>query len=78
LVRSRLPGEGGEPRRLHLDLSADAETGVAAVFNLEHRPNIQLLDGRANGSDGRCKDWRVAQMRMKLFLGGLHRQYGRV
>src|SRR6202171_1222190 len=34
---------------------------------LEHRPDIQLLDGRANGSGGRCRDWRIAEMRVKLF-----------
>src|SRR6202521_3015090 len=34
---------------------------------LEHRPDIQPLDGRANGSGGRCRDWCVAEMRMKLF-----------
>src|ERR1700716_2143065 len=34
---------------------------------LEHRSDIQLLDGRANGSGGRSRDWRVAEMRMKLF-----------
>jgi len=34
---------------------------------LEHRPDIQLLDGRANSSGGRCRDRCVAEMRMKLF-----------
>src|SRR4030088_3273098 len=33
---------------------------------LEHRPDIQMLDGRANGSGGRCRAWCVAEMRMKL------------
>jgi hypothetical protein len=33
---------------------------------LEHRPDIQLLDERTNGS-GRCTDWCVAEMRIKLF-----------
>src|ERR1700726_2966456 len=34
---------------------------------LKHRSDIQLLSGRANGSGGRCRDWCVAEMRMKLF-----------
>src|ERR1700676_5663312 len=34
---------------------------------LEHRPDIQPLDGRANGGGGRCRDCCVAKMRMKLF-----------
>src|SRR6202045_5009744 len=37
------------------------------LCGLEHRSDIQPLDGRANGSGGRCRDWRVAEMRMKLF-----------
>src|SRR5260221_14374444 len=35
--------------------------------SLEHRPDIQPLDGRANGSGRRCSDWCIAEMRMKLF-----------
>src|SRR3984893_17971266 len=42
------------------DLAGDRLRG------LEHRPDIQPLDGRANGSQGRCRDWRLAEMRMKL------------
>src|SRR6202048_3365291 len=34
---------------------------------LEYRPDIQPLDGRANDSGGRCRDWCVAEMRIKLF-----------
>src|SRR5271155_1134123 len=43
------------------DLSGDRLRG------LEHRPDIQLLDGRANGSGGRYRNWCVAEMRIKLF-----------
>src|SRR3981081_3750972 len=36
---------------------------------LEHGPDIQPLEGRANGSGGGCRDCYcyVAEMRMKLF-----------
>ena len=34
---------------------------------LEHRPDIQPLDGRANGSGGKCRNWCVSEMRMKPF-----------
>src|ERR1700736_1800842 len=34
---------------------------------LEYRPDIQPLDGRANDGGRRCRDWCVAEMRIKLF-----------
>src|ERR1700726_202743 len=37
------------------------------LCGLEHRSDIQPLDGRANGSTGRCRHRCVAKMRMKLF-----------
>src|ERR1700694_4285391 len=37
------------------------------LSGLEHRPDIQLLDGRADGGCGRSRGWCVAEMRMELF-----------
>src|ERR1700682_148546 len=50
-----------------LDELAEDDLAGHRLRGLEHRPDIQLLDGRANGSGGRCRDWRIAEMRMKLF-----------
>jgi len=38
-----------------------------ACAGLEHRSDIQPLDGGPNGSGARCRDRCVAEMRMKLF-----------
>src|SRR5882757_3131999 len=50
-----------------LDEFAEFDLTRYGLRGLEHRPDIQPLDGRANGSCGRCRDWCVAEMRMKLF-----------
>src|SRR5258706_15122895 len=50
-----------------LDELAEFDLARHRLRGLEHRSDIQLLSGRANGSGGRCRDWCVAEMRMKLF-----------
>src|ERR1700681_2822941 len=50
-----------------LDELTENDLAGHRLRGLEHRPDIQLLDGRANGSDGRYRDWCVAEMRMKRF-----------
>src|SRR5712672_2407537 len=50
-----------------LDKLVEDDLAGHCLRGLEHRPDIQLLDGRANGSGGRCRDWCVAEMRMKQF-----------
>src|ERR1700716_2394524 len=50
-----------------LDELTEDDLAGHRLRGLEHRPDIQLLEGRANGSGGRCRDWCVAEMRMKLF-----------
>src|SRR4030081_204096 len=49
------------------DELAENDLARHRLRGLEHRPDIQLLSGRANGGGGRCRDWCVAEMRMKLF-----------
>src|SRR5258708_40101669 len=55
-----------DPQQRLDELTEDDLTGHR-LCGLEHRPDIQLLDERANGGGGRWRDWRVAEMRMKLF-----------
>src|ERR1700737_693063 len=50
-----------------LDELAEDDLAGHRLRGLEYRPDIQLLDWCANGSCGRCRDWRIAEMRMKLF-----------
>src|SRR5271166_5306803 len=50
-----------------LDELAENDLAGHRLRGLEHRPDIQLLHWRANGSGGRCRGWCVAEMRMKLF-----------
>src|SRR6195256_6832492 len=50
-----------------LDELAEFDLARHRLRGLEHRSDIQLLSGRANGSGGRCRDWCVAEKRMKLF-----------
>src|ERR1700675_3113 len=56
----------GNPQQ-RLDEFTEEDLAGHRLCGLEHRPHIQLLDGRANGRGGRCRDWYVAEMRMKLF-----------
>src|SRR5882672_12364041 len=55
-----------DPQQRLDELTEDDLTGHR-LRGLEHRPDIQPLDWRTNGSGGRCRDWCVAEMRMKLF-----------
>src|SRR6195256_2885979 len=55
-----------DPQERLDELTEDDLAGYR-LRGLEHRPDVQLLDGRANGTGGRCRDWCVAEMRMKLF-----------
>src|SRR5258708_9328539 len=55
-----------DPQQRLDELTEDDLTGHR-LRGLEHRPEIQPLDWRTNGSGGRCRDWCVAEMRMKLF-----------
>src|ERR1700682_1357772 len=55
-----------DPQERLDELTEDDLAGYR-LRGLEHRPDIQLLDGRANGSGGRRRDWRIAALRMKLF-----------
>src|ERR1700688_508703 len=48
-----------------LDELTENDLAGHRLRGLEHGPDIQPLDGRANG--GRCGGWCVAEMRMKLF-----------
>src|ERR1700676_259478 len=50
-----------------LDELTEDDLARHRLRSLEHRPDIQPLDRRANGSGGRCRDWRVTELRMKLF-----------
>src|SRR6267154_5251609 len=50
-----------------LDELAEDDLAGHRLRSLDHRPDIQLLGGRADGSGRRCSDWCVAEMRMKLF-----------
>src|SRR6267154_3856423 len=56
----------GDPQE-RLDEVTEDDLAGHRLRSLDHRPDIQLLGGRANGSGGRCRDWCVAEMRMKLF-----------
>src|SRR5882757_5645656 len=55
-----------DPQQRLDELTEDDLTGHR-LRGLEHRPDIQPVDRRANGSGGRCGDWCVAEMGMKLF-----------
>src|SRR5713101_4146406 len=55
-----------DPQERLDELTEDDLTGHR-LRGLEHRPDIQLLDGRANGGCGRGRGWCVAEMRMELF-----------
>src|ERR1700682_1295312 len=55
-----------DPQQRLDELTEDDLTGHR-LRGLQHRPDIQLLDRCANGSGGRCRDWCVAEMGMKLF-----------
>src|SRR6266478_7456873 len=61
------PGMFDRDPQQRLDELAEDDLARYRLRGLEHRPDIQLLSGRANGSGGRCRDWCVAEMRMKLF-----------
>src|SRR5437588_9521690 len=50
-----------------LDELTEDDLAGHRLGGLEHRPDIQPLDGRADGSGGRCRHWCVAEIRMKLF-----------
>src|ERR1700730_12398740 len=50
-----------------LDELAEDDLAGHRLRGLEHRTDIQPLDGCANGSGGRRREWRIAEMRMKLF-----------
>src|SRR5258708_10622631 len=54
-----------DPQKRLDELIEDDLTGHR-LRSLEHRPDIQPLGGRPKGSGGRCRDWGVAEMRMKL------------
>src|SRR5882672_12671211 len=63
------PGMLDRDPQQRLDKLAEFDLARYRLRGLEHRSNIQLLGGRANGGggDGRCRDRCVAEMRMKLF-----------
>src|ERR1700743_3528979 len=50
-----------------LDELAELYLDRHRLRGLEHRSDIELLRGRANGSGGGCRGWRVTVMRVKLF-----------
>src|SRR6202166_5162762 len=50
-----------------LDELAEFDLTRHRLRRLEHRPDIQLLNWRANGSGGGCRECYSAEMRMKLF-----------
>ncbi len=50
-----------------LDELAEDDFPGHRLRGLEHRTDIQMFDRRANGGGRRCRDWRVTEMRMKLF-----------
>src|SRR6267142_1555558 len=51
----------------HLNKIPEDDLARHRLRSLDHRPDIQLLEWRANGSGGRCRHRCVAEMRMKLF-----------
>jgi hypothetical protein len=55
-----------EQSRMFLNCAAKLTAGTCHQ-QIWWSPDIQPLDGRANGSGGRCRHWCVAEMRMKLF-----------
>src|SRR4030088_1603452 len=55
-----------DPQQRFDELTEDDLAGHR-LRSLDHRSDIQLLDGRANGGGGRCRDCCVAEMWMKLF-----------
>src|ERR1700691_6422689 len=56
----------GNPQQRLDELTEDDLAGHR-LRSLDHRPDIQLLDGCANGGGRRRRGWCVAEMRMKLF-----------
>src|ERR1700688_1623042 len=50
-----------------LDELTENDLARHRLRGLEHRADLQLLDGRANGRGEGCSYWCVAEMRMKLF-----------
>src|SRR5712671_5167765 len=61
------PGMLDRDPQQRLDELAEFDLARHRLRGLEHRSDIQPLDGRANGSGGRCRDWCVAEIRMKPF-----------
>src|SRR6266436_4697645 len=61
------PGMFDRDPQQRLDQLAEFDLSRHRLRGLEHRSDIQLLSGPANGSGGRCRYWCVAEMRMKLF-----------
>src|SRR6266446_7002047 len=61
------PGMLDRDPQQRLDELAEFDLARHRLRGLEHRSDIQPLDGRANGSGGRCRDWCVAELRMKPF-----------
>src|SRR6201999_3370104 len=49
-----------------LDELTEDDLAGHRLRSLEHRGDIQLPDRRADGGGGRCRDRRVAEMRMAL------------
>src|SRR6266404_3529880 len=61
------PGMLDRDPQQRLDELAEFDLARHRLRGLEHCSDIQLFGGRANGNGGRCGDWCVAEMRMKLF-----------
>src|ERR1700682_300920 len=61
------PGMFDRDPQQRLDELAEFDLARYRLRGLEHRSDIQLPGGRANGGGGRCRDWCVAEMRIKLF-----------
>src|SRR3979411_1896770 len=57
----------GRDAQERLDERTVGDLAGHCLCGLEHRPDIQLRDGRTNGSGGRWSDRCVAEMCMKLF-----------
>src|SRR3984957_14645018 len=50
-----------------LDELTEDDLAGHRLRSLDHRSDIQLLDGPPNGGGGRCRDCCLAEMWMKLF-----------
>jgi hypothetical protein len=57
---------GGDPHE-PLDELVEDDLAGHRLRSLDQRPDIELFDGRADGDGGGSRDWRVAEMRMKVF-----------